>query len=222
MVYEYCDEIKNCGIRRNAFPASVETCFEAGIYITTTAEKEFNAIFQEAAMIELHRYKNNIISEADNSGLGTKIIEKIKKAFGKFFAGVKAVFERLIKWLDQKMNEFSKKVGDKFKSIEFSKYSTALDKVAKTVSGGKKDITIIGVEGENINSIATKLSGEGTSMINGMLKTFYNAKGELRGDSYVAGYKNTKGAGLRGVGDYANAIVKSLYSSPRYSIACLI
>ena len=65
MVYEYCDEIKNSGINMNAFPDFCTSFMEMGLYIAESAIKEVNDIFHEAGIVELEKFRNNTLTEAN-------------------------------------------------------------------------------------------------------------------------------------------------------------
>jgi len=144
MVYEYCDEIKNSGINRNAFPASCTSFMEMGLYITESTLNEVNNIFQEAGLIELDKFKNNTINEASEESLIKTIKDKIVAALVKAWEGLKAAWGKLSDTINKKIDEINKRIGEEFKKIDFYKYGDSIKK-----SLDKNDLTVINIDKTN-------------------------------------------------------------------------
>lgn len=146
MLYEYCDTIKNSGINRDAFPASCTSFMEMGMYIELDAIKEFNKIYKEAGIVELTRYKNNAITEADDEVIKKTVGQRIQGAWKKVMAGIKAAWEAVVKFVSEKVGQFQAKFGKKFNKIDFDQYK---NKIAKVFSGSTYTIANIS-EIENV------------------------------------------------------------------------
>ena len=144
MVYEYCDEIKNSGINRNAFPASCTSFMEMGLYITESTINEINNIFQEAGLVELEKFKNNTITEASDQSLIKTIKDKLVKALVKAWEGIKAAWEKLSDTINKKIDEINKRIGTEFRKIDFYKYGDSIEKALK-----KDELIVINIDKTN-------------------------------------------------------------------------
>lgn len=144
MVYEYCDEIKNSGIDRNAFPASCTSFMEMGMHIAVNTTREVNKILEAAGSIEFDKVNKNLLTEATAKEIKDLVVKKITGALKKAWEGIKAIWEKIQKAINTKLNEFKDKVGNKFKDLDLSKYKTVLNKTFGE-TGGKESMTLIDV-----------------------------------------------------------------------------
>ena len=144
MVYEYCDEIKNSGINRNAFPASCTSFFEMGMYIAVDSVKEFNKILEAAGSLEFSKFSKNLLTEASAKEIKDIVINKVTNLLKKAWEGIKSIWEKIQRAISNKVNEFKNKIGKKFNDIDLSKYTNVLNKTFGE-TGGKYSMSLIDI-----------------------------------------------------------------------------
>ena len=133
MVYEYCDIIKNSGINRNAIPASCTDFVEMGMYCAAESQKAFNEVFHKLGDLEYKRYVNGAINESSTIEYLTegKFLEAIAKPFKKLWEAIKAAWEKIVAFIEKKIQEYTNKVGKKFKALKIDNYKDKIDEISK-------------------------------------------------------------------------------------------
>lgn len=138
MVYTYSDAIEKSGINRTMFPASCSSFMEMGLYIEAETARSVNLIMNEAGNVELNKFANNTLNEAAEDDVKKSIVKRVVDAIIKAWEAVKGVFEKFIKMISDKIEDYGRKFGKKFAKLDLKKYKTVLEKVAK----GKKTIPL--------------------------------------------------------------------------------
>lgn len=169
MVYEFCNEIKNSGINRNAFPASCGSYMEMGMYITLDTAKAINSIFQEAGTAELNGYKNNVLTEASAKEIAKKVKDAVVKALTKAWEGIKAVWEKIVNTIHNKIKEYEKKIATKFEALDLKQYKTAIDKAFSGSGMFLVDTSKIDKVGAKIDASAEKIKKSVDESLNNVI-----------------------------------------------------